>query len=154
MLERGKGAIDGLIVRKGTNRSQRGAEMRLVVSRCIRRRRIFATPLVAAGCVALSVGVATKSYAQTSTSSPQGDQGGAYSLLLPPEQNEIADQERLSWTLSKFPTQPYMREFYWQLPSETPAFFSDSLLQVVARTYYLTRENSDGSRSQAFTGGG
>jgi outer membrane porin, OprD family len=116
---------------------------------CIRRGRIGATTFVA--CVALSVGAVRQSHAQTSPTPPQGD---AYSELLPPTHEEIADQERLSWTLSKFPTQPYMREFYWQLPSQTPAFFSDSLLQVVARTYDLTRDNSDGSRSQAFTGGG
>ena len=47
-----------------------------------------------------------------------------------------------------------MREFYWQLPSDTPAFFRDSLLQIVARSYYLTRDNSNGSTSQAWTGGG
>ena len=56
--------------------------------------------------------------------------------------------------MSKFPPQPYMREFYWQLPSDTPAFFRDSLLQIVARSYYLTRDNSNGSTSQAWTGGG
>jgi outer membrane porin, OprD family len=81
-------------------------------------------------------------------------EGDAYSELLPPQESELADQERLSWTLQKFPPQPYMREFYWQFPSDTPAFFRDSLVQFVARTYYLTRDNSDGSRSQAWTAGG
>src|SRR6266850_5407257 len=33
--------------------------------------------------------------------------------LLPADREEIADQERLSWTLSKFPPQPYMNEVYW-----------------------------------------
>jgi outer membrane OprD family porin len=47
-----------------------------------------------------------------------------------------------------------MREFYWQYPSDTPAFFRDSLLQLVTRTYYLTRDNFDGSKSQALTTGG
>ena len=42
---------------------------------------------------------------------------------------EIADQERLSWTLSKFPPQPYMKELYWQYSKDTPAFFRDSLVQ-------------------------
>ena len=70
------------------------------------------------------------------------------------DREEIADQERLSWTLQKFPPQPYMNEFYWRYPSDTPAFFRDSLLQFVARTYYLTRDNFDGSRSQAWAGGG
>lgn len=99
--------------------------------------------VIAAGLFALSVGAVAPSQAQT-----------AYSELLPDSRNEIADQETLPWTLNKFPSQPYMREFYWQMPSETPAFFRDSMLQLVARTYYLTRENFDGSRSQAWTGGG
>jgi hypothetical protein len=75
--------------------------------------------------------------------------------LLPDSRNEIADQERLSWTLKKFPPQPYMNEVYWQQYSaETPAFFRESLLQYVARTYYLTRDNFDGSKSQAWAAGG
>jgi hypothetical protein len=52
--------------------------------------------------------------------------------LLPADREEIADQERLSWTLSKFPPQPYMNEIYWRLPENTPAFFRDSLVQFVA----------------------
>jgi hypothetical protein len=37
--------------------------------------------------------------------------------LLPADRQEITDQERLSsWTLSKFPPQPYMNEVYWQYP--------------------------------------
>ncbi len=47
-----------------------------------------------------------------------------------------------------------MREIYWQYSKDTPAFFRDSLLQFVARTYYLTRDNFDGSKSQAWTAGG
>jgi hypothetical protein len=74
--------------------------------------------------------------------------------LLPADRQEIADQERLSWTLQKFPPQPYMNEVYWQYSKETPAFFRDSLLQFAARTYYLTRDNFDGSKSQAWAGGG
>ena len=74
--------------------------------------------------------------------------------LLPPSHEEIADQERLSWTLKKFPPQPYMNELYWRWPSDTPAFFRDSLLQFVARTYYLGRDNFDGSKSQAWAAGG
>jgi hypothetical protein len=74
--------------------------------------------------------------------------------LLPADRQEIADQERLSWTLSKFPPQPYMNEIYWRFPEETPAFFRDSLVQFVARTYYLTRDNFDGSKSQAWAAGG
>jgi hypothetical protein len=74
--------------------------------------------------------------------------------LLPADREEIADQERLSWSLSKFPSQPYMNEIYWQYSKDTPAFFRDSLVQFVARTYELTRENSDGSKSQALATGG
>ena len=47
-----------------------------------------------------------------------------------------------------------MNEVYWQYSKDTPAFFRDSLVQFVARTYYLTRDNFDGSRSQAWAGGG
>jgi outer membrane OprD family porin len=111
-------------------------------SRQIPRRSELARRIIVAGwigtCVG-SVGVATESKAQQ---------------LLPADRQEIADQERLSWTLQKFPPQPYMNEIYWQYSRETPAFFRDSLLQFVARTYYLTRDNSDGSKSQAWAGGG
>lgn len=74
--------------------------------------------------------------------------------LLPADRQELADQERLSWTLSKLPPQPYMNEIYWQYSKDTPAFFRESLMQFVARTYYFTRDNSDGSKSQAWAGGG
>ena len=107
-----------------------------------RARGDFSSWLLAVGwigiCVGL-VGAVTQSQAQQ---------------LLPPDRTEIADQERLSWTLQKFPPQPYMNEVYWQYSKETPAFFRDSLLQFVARTYYLTRDNFDGSKSQAWAGGG
>ena len=86
-----------------------------------------------------SVGVVTESKAQQ---------------LLPADREEIADQERLSWTLQKYPPQPYMNEIYWPYSKDTPAFFRDSLVQFVARTYYLTRDNFDGSRSQAWAAGG
>src|SRR5262245_1000888 len=90
-----------------------------------------------------SVGMTTQSHAQ-----------GSYSQLLPPSREELADEERQTWTLKKLPAQQYMSEFYWRFPSDTPAFFRESLLQFVARTYYLTRDNFDGSRSQAWAGGG
>jgi hypothetical protein len=98
--------------------------------------------LLAAGCVGVcvgSLGAVTQSRAQQ---------------LLPADREEIADQERLSWTLQKFPPQPYMNEIYWQYSNDTPAFFRDSLLQYVIRTYYLTRDNFDGSKSQALAEGG
>jgi outer membrane porin, OprD family len=137
----------------------RGADMRSFAS----WRSALVRSIIVAGLIMLWVGAGTQSRAQTSnvgqtnqaggstTLPPEGD---AYSELLPPEENEIADQEPLSWTLAKFPSQPYMREYYWQLPSYTPAFFRDSLLQIVARTYDFTRNNSDGSKSQAWTAGG
>ena len=81
--------------------------------------------------------------------------GSSAQQLLPADRQELADQERLSsWNLNKLPAQPYMNEVYWRFSPETPAFFRESLLQYVARTYYLTRDNSDGSKSQAWAGGG
>ena len=50
--------------------------------------------------------------------------------------------------------QPNMREVFWGFSNDTPAFFRDSLMQIVARTYYLNRDNFDGTKSQAWTGGG
>jgi len=90
------------------------------------------------------LGSTAPSWAQTSNNSQ----------LTPPSHGEVADEERQSWTLKKLPSQPYMSEFYWHYPSDTPAFFRDSLLQLVTRTYYLTRDNFDGSKSQALTTGG
>jgi hypothetical protein len=116
--------------------------MWLLGTKCPRRPSGRPTWLFTAGwigaCVG-SVGAPTESRAQQ---------------LLPADREEVADQERLSWTLSKFPPQPYMNEVYWQYSKDTPAFFRDSLVQVVARTYYFTRDNFDGSRSQAWAAGG
>jgi hypothetical protein len=113
------------------------------------------TALVAAwiGAFLGWVSMATPSRAQTSSTS-RSDTVSSTTSLLPADREEIADQERLSWSLAKFPSQPYMNEIYWQFPSDTPAFFRDSLLQFVARTYYFTRDNFDGSKSQAWTAGG
>jgi hypothetical protein len=105
-------------------------------------RRVIITAWIGA-CVGW-VGATTPSQAQTSSNSQ----------LLPADREEIADDERLPWTLKKFAPQPYMSEFYWQYPSDTPAFFRDSLMQLVTRTYYMTRDNFDGSKSQALTTGG
>lgn len=76
------------------------------------------------------------------------------SQLLPPSREEIADQERLSWTLKKFPPQPYMSEIYWNYPQDTPAFFRDALMQLVVRSYSLSRDNSDNSKTNSWAGGG
>ena len=111
---------------------------------CVRSRRQSqpVRRVIVAGWIGVGVGLVgapTQSHAQ-----------GYNSQLLPPSREEIADDERLGWTLKKFPSQPYMSEFYWRFPSDTQAFFRESLLQFVARTYYLTRDNFDGSRSQAW----
>jgi hypothetical protein len=90
------------------------------------------------------LGASTESRAQTATNSQ----------LALPSHDDVAEEEEASWTLKKFPPQPYMSEFYWQFPKDTPAFFRDSLLQLVTRTYYFTRDNFDGSKSQAWTTGG
>ena len=100
------------------------------------------------------IGTATQSQAQSSSTGQAPEAGNYYLQLLLPSHDEVAVQERLSWSLKKLPSQPYMNEIYWQYPSDTPAFFRDSLLQFVARTYYLTRDNFDGSRSQAWAAGG
>ena len=117
--------------------------MRLSRSRRTLSRLEFAKGMLSAGLVATcigSVGAVTQSQAQQ---------------LLPASRSELADEERISWTLQKFPPQPYMNEIYWrQYTADTPAFFRDSLLQFVARTYYLTRDNFDGSKSQAWATGG
>ena len=55
---------------------------------------------------------------------------------------------------TSLPTQQYMREVFWGFPETTPAFFRDSLVQVVARTYDLTRDNFDGTRTQGWAAGG
>ena len=83
------------------------------MSKQILHRREVARRIIVAGwigtCVG-AVGVATESKAQQ---------------LLPTDRQEIADQERLSWTLQKFPPQPYMNEIYWQYSKDTPAFFRE-----------------------------
>lgn len=97
--------------------------------------------------------VAAAAWAVTAPAAAQDVSGT--SSLLPADRQETADQERLSsWTVQKIKPQPYMKEIYWQMPDDTPAFFRDSLVQYVARTYYLGRDNADGSRSQAWAAGG
>jgi hypothetical protein len=104
--------------------------------------------------IAALIGACTIAPAQSFAQTPTTPMVNINSQLLPASREEVADQEYLSWSLAKFPPQPYMREVYWAHPSDSPAFFRDSLLQIVGRTYYLRRDNFDGSRSQAWTGGG
>ena len=102
------------------------------------------------GCFATS----TLSRAQTGSEQTLERGGATYSSLLPPDLNEVADSERQTWTPDKLLHQQYAREVYWDFPAETPAFFRDTLVQVVARTYDLTRDNSDGSKTQGWAAGG
>jgi hypothetical protein len=101
---------------------------------------------------AVLAGFATQSHAEPSSTRPVPLTPST--SLLPSWYEEIADQDRPYWTLKKFPSQSYMKEIYWQFRPETPAFFRDSLLQVVARTYYLTRDNFNGTKTQTWAGGG
>src|SRR5690242_15889901 len=90
------------------------------------------------------------------------DQSGSHSALEVPIREEVAEQslQRQVLVPYKLPPQPYMREILWrnalgrEFSPDTPAFFRDSLLQVVMRTYYLDRNNFDGTRSRAWAGGG
>jgi hypothetical protein len=106
--------------------------------------------LLAAGGIGILVGsasVVTQSRAQQLL--PEAQQ------LLPSSHIELADQDRYTWNVKKVPPQPFMNEIYWpQYSAETPAFFRDSFLQFVTRTYDLTRDNFNGSRSQAWAAGG
>jgi len=64
-----------------------------------RRQSQLVKRVIVAGWIGASVGAvgtATQSHAQ----------GSSYSQLLPPSREEIADDERISWTLKKFPSQP------------------------------------------------
>jgi hypothetical protein len=73
---------------------------------------------------------------------------------------ELAEELQRAPVVPAVPPQPYMREIYWRdvmgrdFDPATPAFIRDSLLQIVSRTYYMSRENFDGSRSRAWAGGG
>src|SRR6266436_4983470 len=105
--------------------------------------------LLAAGGIEIfvgSVGMITQSQAQQLL--PEAQQ------LLPDSHIELADQDRFSWNVKKVPPQPFMNELYWQYSAETPAFFRDSFLQFVARTFDFTRDNFNGSKSQAWAAGG
>jgi hypothetical protein len=112
-------------------------------------KRRAALAVSAAICTVWAVGIADV-HAQTLSGSP----GPVASPLVPPWYEEVADQERPFWTLKKFPSQSYMKEYFWNFPPETPAFFRDSLLQLVARTYYLTRDNFNGTETDSWAGGG
>src|SRR5437868_9823291 len=63
------------------------------------RQNRFARKFIVAGWIGAclgQVGVTTQSHAQ-----------GSNSQLLPPSREELADEERQTWSLKKFPSQPY-----------------------------------------------
>jgi hypothetical protein len=123
-----------------------GALERSAFAGFARRSEIARTVILATwtgGCFGW-FGATTQSHAQTSTNSQ----------IALPSHDEVAEEESAGWTLKKLPPQPYMNELYWKYPNDTPAFFRDSLLQLVARSYYLNRDNSDASKLQAWAGGG
>jgi hypothetical protein len=89
------------------------------------------------------------------TAPAQAQTGSSNSQFYSPFREEIAEELlQRSVAATALAPQKYMREVFWGFSDDTPAFFRDSLMQVVARSYYLTRDNFDGSKSQAWAGGG
>ena len=104
--------------------------------------------LMTAGLIGLGV------IAASTPSAAQPITGNQNSQFPSPQNDDVAEQEYPFWTLAKLPKQSFMREIYWQHPADTPAFFRDSLLQLVGRTYYFDKDNFNGTRSRAWTAGG
>ena len=107
--------------------------------------------------VTLFIAAALAATAMIGTSTPAQAQSASVnqnSLFPAPQNEDVAEEEYSTWTLAKFPPQPYMREFYWQHPSDTHPFFRDSLLQLVGRSYYFDKDNFNGTKSRAWTAGG
>lgn len=103
----------------------------------------------------------TSAYAQSTPSATERTETVAvHDSLNVPTRDEVAEQRLIAAATYKLPPQPYMREIYWRdvlgrpFPADTPPFIRDSLLQFVTRSYYLTRANLDGTRSQAWAAGG
>jgi hypothetical protein len=120
--------------------------------------------IILAGCFAIGVGCIFMAEAHAQSSRPDTPRAGEaeiYDPLEVPTRLDVAEQKLGSsagyW---KLPPQPYMREIYWrdvsgkELPADTLPFIRDSLVQIVGRTYYMTRDNFDGTRSRAWAGGG
>ena len=103
--------------------------------------------VVMAGLIGLGAIAATPAAAQPIS-------GNQNSTFPPPQNDDVAEQEYPFWTLAKLPPQSLMREIYWNHPPDTHPFFRDSLLQLVARTYYFDKDNFNGTKSRAWTGGG
>jgi len=118
-----------------------------------RRRSDLARWVVIAGWIGACAGwVSVATHAQAQSVNP---------LATPVTREEVAEKElQPGPTPYKLPPQPYMREIYWRdamgrdFSADTPPFIRDSLLQIVTRTYYLTRDNANGSKSEAWAGGG
>jgi hypothetical protein len=129
-------------------------------------------PVVAVLAIVLGwLGAVTRSEAQTSppdaggaASAPTAYQGTTQLANPKADENETAVEVETPSVqrapVPVVPPQPYMREVPWSdvighpVPDDTPSFFRDSLVQVVARTYLLSKDSADGSRSEAMTGGG
>ncbi len=75
----------------------------------------------------------------------------AYPQAFPAIRYEVADE---SLGAPVIPGLSYMKQLPWLYATDTHPFIRDSLFQVVARTYYMNRDNFDGTRSQAWAGGG
>jgi hypothetical protein len=85
----------------------------------------------------------------------QAQTGSANTQFYSPFREDIAEELlQRSVTATRLAPQSYMREMFWGFQDDTPAFFRDSLMQTVGRTYFLTRDNFDGTRSRAWAGGG
>ena len=97
-----------------------------------------------AGVCLGTLAIATQAQAQSSNSQ----------FYQVDHEDVAAELLQRSVAATSLPTQQYMREVFWGFPETTPAFFRDSLVQVVARTYNLTRDNFDGSRTQGWAAGG
>jgi hypothetical protein len=106
----------------------------------------FLRAVMAAGLIGLGAAAIAPAAAQ-----PIGNQN---SQFPPPQNDDVAEQEYPFWTLAKLPPQALMREIYWNHPPDTHPFFRDSLLQLVGRTYYFDKDNFNGTKSRAYTGGG
>ncbi|MET0677239.1 MAG: OprD family outer membrane porin [Bradyrhizobium sp.] len=84
----------------------------------------------------------------------QSGSTGAHTLFHQQTRDDVAGELHRSVAATGVAPQPYTHEVPWGFGSDTPAFFRDALMQVVGRTYYLKRDNSDGSTSQAWAAGG
>jgi hypothetical protein len=133
-----------------------------------------AKPIVAVPVALLLgwLGAVTRSEAQTSppgvggaAGAPRAYQGSTQLANPKADENDTAVELQNTPTVQRAPVpvvppQPYMREVLWSdvighpIPDDTPSFFRDSLVQVVARTYLLSKDSADGSKSEAMTGGG